>query len=181
LPERARGLYAGEKARGTPNMGLRPIFRATDGIQPNAAEFPSERAIESCRTYMRHITAIDHCVGQLLDALDRTASADNTIVIVTSDNGYYLGEHGLSDKRSAYEESIRVPLLIRMPGKETTGTTIDDLVLNIDHSATVLDLAGAKPLAEGQGRSMRPLLAGDATADWRNAFLYEYFKEPQFG
>jgi arylsulfatase A-like enzyme len=181
LPERARHLYAGEEARGAPNMGLRPIFRATDGIQPNAAGFPSERAYESCRTYMRHITAIDHCVGQLLDALDRTGKADNTIVIITSDNGYYLGEHGLSDKRSAYEESIRVPLLIRMPGENRVrAAKIDKMVLNIDHAATILDLAGATPLAEGQGRSMRPLLAGDTPANWRQAFLYEYFKEPQF-
>jgi arylsulfatase A-like enzyme len=181
LPDRVRNLYADETARNTPNMGLRPIFRESEGQISSAATAPPARANEGYRNYFRHITAIDHCVGQLLDALDRTGHADNTIVIITSDNGYYLGEHSLSDKRSAYEESIRVPLLIRMPGKNAIrGATNDNLVLNIDHATTILDFAGATPLAEGQGRSMRPLLTGDTSADWRQAFIYEYFKEPQF-
>ncbi len=101
------------------------------------------------------------------------------IVIVTSDNGYYLGEHKLSDKRSAYEESIRVPLLVRVPGQTPKrGITSDAMVLNIDYAPTILDFAGAEPLPDTQGRSLRPLLSGETPDDWRKAFFYEYFKEP---
>jgi arylsulfatase A-like enzyme len=130
---------------------------------------------------MRHITAIDECIGRLLDAVETSGHAEKTIVIVTSDNGYYLGEHGLSDKRSAYEESIRVPLLVRLPGEAAPrGVTSDEMVLNIDHAPTILDLAGAAPLAEAQGRSLRPLLENETPADWRTAFFYEYFQEGQY-
>jgi arylsulfatase A-like enzyme len=129
---------------------------------------------------MRHVTAIDECVGRLLDAIDRTGHAGRTIVIVASDNGYYLGEHGLGDKRSAYDESLRVPLLVRLPGKAAGGVQ-DAMVLNIDYAPTILDYAGAKALPEVQGRSLRPLLEGQTPADWRTAFFYEYFKEQNFG
>jgi arylsulfatase A-like enzyme len=129
---------------------------------------------------MRHVTAIDECIGRVLDALDRTGHAENTFVIVTSDNGYYLGEHGLSDKRSAYEESIRVPLLIRVPGANGPNGIRDEMVLNIDHAPTLLELAGAAPLPNTHGRSMRPLLASHMRAKWRQAFLYEYFKEARY-
>jgi arylsulfatase A-like enzyme len=114
----------------------------------------------------------------LLDALDRTGRAENTIVIITSDNGFYLGEHGLGDKRSAYEESIRVPLMVRLPGKSARVAVDDDaMVLNIDYAPTILDFGGAEPLPDAQGRSLRPLLEGDTPADWRRAFFYEYFEE----
>ena len=99
----------------------------------------------------------------------------------TSDNGYYLGEHQLGDKRSAYDESLRVPLLVHLPGNDAKrGATSDALVLNIDYAPTILDFAGAEPLPEAQGRSLRPLLAGETPKDWRTSFLYEYFKEPSY-
>jgi arylsulfatase A-like enzyme len=181
LPERARHLYEGEASRPTPNMDVRPIFQDKEPDARQFAQWQAERSARGDRAYMRHITAIDHCIGEVLDALDRTGQADNTMVIITSDNGYYLGEHSLSDKRSAYEESIRVPLLIRMPGNSAAvGATNDHLVLNIDHPSTILDFAGAEPLPAAQGRSLRPLLAGGANPQWRTAFLYEYFKEPQY-
>ena len=130
---------------------------------------------------MRHITAIDQCVGRVLDALESTGHADDTIVIVTSDNGYYLGEHQLGDKRSAYDESMRVPLLVRLPGETAKrGITSDAMVLNIDYAPTILDFAGADPLPDAQGRSLRPLVNGERPDDWRKAFFYEYFKEPNF-
>src|SRR5207237_2764970 len=137
-----------------------------------------ELGYEGHRAYMRHITAIDDCVGRVLDALKSTGQADNTIIIVGSDNGFYLGEHGLGDKRSAYDESMRVPLLIRLPGKTAKrGITSDAMVLNIDYAPTILDFAGADPLPNMQGRSLRPLLHGERPDDWRKAFFYEYFKE----
>jgi arylsulfatase A-like enzyme len=130
---------------------------------------------------MRHITAIDECVGRVLDALEKTGHDDNTIVIIASDNGYYLGEHEMGDKRSAYDESMRVPLLVRLPGKiAKRDITCDALVLNIDYAPTILDFAGAGPLPDMQGRSLRPLLGGDSPGDWRSSFFYEYFKEPNF-
>ena len=130
---------------------------------------------------MQHITAIDDCVGRVLDELQRTGQAENTVVIVTSDNGYYLGEHGLSDKRSAYEESLRVPLLIHVPSEKVARGVRDGMVLNIDHAETILDLAGAEPLPKTHGRSLRPMLAPRVQTPGREAFLYEYFKEPPFG
>jgi arylsulfatase A-like enzyme len=181
LPERVRDLYANDESRTVPNRNVQAVFRRD--AKPNGVDAKpiSPKQYEGHRAYMRHITAIDHCIGEVLDALDRNGQAERTIVIVTSDNGYYLGEHQLGDKRSAYEESMRVPLLVRVPGQHAKpGSTNDDMVLNIDHGATMLDYAGAKPLAEGQGRSLRPLLESQAPADWRKAFFYEYFKEEPF-
>jgi arylsulfatase A-like enzyme len=181
LPERVRNLYAGDESRTVPNRNVQAIFRRDAKSNGVDAQPISLQQYEAHRAYMRHITAIDHCIGEVLDALDRNGQAEHTIVLVTSDNGYYLGEHELADKRSAYEESIRVPLLVRVPGqKAKPGSTNDAMVLNIDHGATMLDYAGAKPLAEGQGRSLRPLLAGQVPADWRKTFFYEYFKEEPF-
>lgn len=179
LPDRFRGLYVGEQSRPIPNMGVRAVFDSAAAHQPDQAD--SDSRFERHRAYIRHITAIDECIGRLLDALDQSGLADRTIVIVTSDNGYYLGEHGLSDKRSAYEESIRVPLLIRLPGANASGTVNrEHMVLNIDYGPTIVDLAGAAPLPKVDGRSLRPLLTGECPADWRTAFRYEYFKEPNY-
>jgi arylsulfatase A-like enzyme len=91
-----------------------------------------------------------------------------------------LGEHNLSDKRSAYEESIRVPLLIHVPGDDGPRGVREEMVLNIDHAQTLVELAGAEPLPQTHGRSMRPLLTGTAPVRWREAILYEYFKEGKY-
>jgi arylsulfatase A-like enzyme len=180
LPERARELYEAEVSRSVPSVGLKAIFNEASGrIRPNAPP-RADRALIGHRAYMRHITAIDECIGRVLDALERLGRLANTYVIVTSDNGFYMGEHGLSDKRSAYEESIRVPLLIRVPGENAARGVRDEMVLNIDHAPTILELAGAEPLPEVHGLSMRPLLGGGQPAFFRNAFLYEYFKEGQY-
>jgi arylsulfatase A-like enzyme len=181
LPDRVRGLYANETSRPVPNADIQAIYRRDAAADAGNAPRHQGRQMEGHRAYMRHITAIDECIGRLLDALQRSGHAQKTIVIVTSDNGYYLGEHGLSDKRSAYEESIRVPLLIRLPGDGAPrGETSDAIVLNIDHASTILDFAGTAPLAEAQGRSLRPLLENESPANWRTAFFYEYFQEGQY-
>jgi N-acetylglucosamine-6-sulfatase len=180
LPERVRELYEGETSRPTPNVDVPAVYAANRSTAPAGRNTSDSGRAEGHRAYMRHITAIDECVGRLLDALDETGQAANTIVIVTSDNGYYLGEHGLGDKRSAYDESLRVPLMIRLPG-ESAGRVVDDaMVLNVDYAPTLLDFAGADPLPESHGRSLRPLLEGASPADWRTAFLYEYFKERKY-
>lgn len=179
LPEWAQDLYADKQSRSTPNMGLHAIYRVHADDSAENTKLRDEQ-YEEDRRYMRHVSAMDACIGRVLDAIERTGHADNTIIIVTSDNGYYLGEHGLLDKRSAYEESIRVPLLIRLAGSEVPRGVVnkDNMVLNIDYAPTILDLAGVEALPKADGRSLRPLLAGELPADWRQAFRYEYFKEP---
>jgi arylsulfatase A-like enzyme len=174
LPERYRDLYANEESRAVPNLDVPAIFDREAKQESNNKSRREARHFEGDRAYMRHITAIDQCVDRVLDALESAGHADDTIIIVTSDNGYYLGEHQLGDKRSAYDESMRVPLLVRLPGKTAKhGITSDAMVLNID-------FAGADPLPGAQGRSLRPLTSGERPDDWRKAFFYEYFKEPQY-
>ena len=181
LPERARDLYADKESRSVPNLDTPAIFNTGDETPAAAASNIKNRPFEAHRAYIRHITMIDECVGRVLDALAKNGQTDNTVIIVASDNGYYLGEHELGDKRSAYDESLRVPLLIHMPGaKAKHGTTSDAMVLNIDYAPTILDLAGATQLPDAQGRSLRPLLSGEPPQDWRSSFFYEYFKEPRY-
>lgn len=98
----------------------------------------------------------------------------------TSDNGFYLGEHGLGDKRSAYDESLRVPFLVRYPslGAKARGRVVDEMVLNLDLAQTLLDFAGVRGPGDMQGRSWRPLLTGEAVG-WRQSWFYEYFAENQ--
>jgi len=180
LPERVRGLYANDASRPTQNTGLRAIYNPGAG-GGGGGRYDTPTRLEAHRDFNRHATAIDTSVGRLLDALVAAGRADNTLIIFTSDNGYYLGEHGLGDKRTAYEESIRVPLLVRLPGAAAArGVTNDAMVLNLDYGPTILDFAGAKPLPEAQGRSLRPLLEGRSPADWRTEYFYEYFKEPPY-
>jgi arylsulfatase A-like enzyme len=131
------------------------------------------------KDHLRTIKGVDKNVGRLLDALDELELADNTLVIFTSDNGYYFGEHLLGDKRSAYEESIRVPLLVRLPGRINPGTVSDELVLNIDLAPTIMDIAVENTPEAMQGSSMRPLLS-QVPVDWREAFLYEYWQGNTF-
>lgn len=183
LPERVKNLYTADHSRPTPNTGLTAIYNRNDGGDaPRRSPGETPAQLEGHRDYMRHITAMDAAIGRMLDTLERDGRLENTLVIVTSDNGYYLGEHGLGDKRSAYEESLRVPLLVRLPGGGSTrGGTNDAMVLNLDYGPTILDYAGAAPLPGAQGRSLRPLLEGRTPADWRSAFFYEYFREANFG
>jgi len=182
LPERVRGLYADDESRPVPNLDVPAIFnRDREPPAPNDRPRRKQQQLEGHRAYMRHITAIDDCIGRLLAALKENGQAEYTVVIVGSDNGYYLGEHQLGDKRSAYDESLRVPLLIHQPQRTAGhGKTSDAIVLNIDYAPTILDLAGAEPLPSAQGRSLLPLLDGETPGDWRTSFLYEYFKEPNY-
>lgn len=129
--------------------------------------------------YFRCISAADDNLGRLLKALDDLGVADDTVVVFTSDNGFYNGEHMLGDKRSAYDESLRVPMLVRCPKVFPKGKVRDEMVLNIDVAPTFLELAGVAVPREMQGRSCVPLLTGKKT-DWRQSFLAEYFYEQNF-
>jgi arylsulfatase A-like enzyme len=117
-------------------------------------------------------------VGRVLDYLDRSGLAGNTIVVYTSDQGFFLGEHGLWDKRLMFEESIRMPFLIRYPGRIKAGSVCEDMILNIDFAPTLLDYAGIR-IPEGmQGESFRQNLLGQTPGDWRKSMYYQYYEYP---
>jgi arylsulfatase A-like enzyme len=127
--------------------------------------------------YLGTIAGIDEGVGQVLDYLDEAGLTENTIVVYTSDQGFYLGEHGWFDKRFMYEESFRTPLLMRYPKEIKPGTVIDDLVQNLDFAPTFLDYTGIEAPEEMQGESFRKLVAGE-TDQWRDAVYYTYYEYP---
>jgi len=130
------------------------------------------------KDYLRCIASVDDNVGRLLDYLESSGLAENTVVFYTADQGFYLGEHGWFDKRFMYEESLRSPLLVRWPGHVKAGTVNDQIVLNLDFAETFLDLAGEEIPADMQGRSLRPLLEGKSPADWRTSMYYRYYEFP---
>jgi arylsulfatase A-like enzyme len=124
--------------------------------------------------------AIEEGVGEIFKALKETGQLDNTLIVFASDNGYFYGEHGLSvERRLAYEESIRTPLLIRYPKAIRAGTVRDEFALNIDVAPTLLELAGVPVSTPFQGRSLMSLLREERPA-WRNSFLIEYYSDKVF-
>mgnify|MGYP003773382907 FL=1 len=130
------------------------------------------------KDYLRCIASVDESVGRVLDYLDQAGLADNTIVIYTSDQGFYLGDHGWFDKRFMYEESLRMPLVVRYPKEIKAGSVNDDIVLNLDFGETFLDYAGVSVPADMQGRSLRLLLQGRTPSDWRTSMYYHYYEYP---
>lgn len=131
------------------------------------------------RDYYRTLASADDSVGTVLKTLEDMGQLDNTVIIFCGDNGFFEGEHGMLDKRAAYEESIKIPFLMRYPKLIKPKTVIDDMVLNIDVCPTFLDIAGVKAPEGVQGRSIKPLLAGK-TDGWREDWLYEYFHDGNF-
>jgi arylsulfatase A-like enzyme len=130
------------------------------------------------KDYLRCIASMDDNVGRVLDALDELGLTESTLVVYSSDQGFYLGEHGWFDKRWMYEESLRTPLLVRWPGVVAPGRRSDALVSNLDFAETFLDLAGVTIPGDMQGRSLVPHLRGQAPADWRESFYYHYYEYP---
>lgn len=126
------------------------------------------------RDYLATTLSLDRNIGRLLDYLDSTGLARNTIVIYASDQGFYLGEHGWFDKRWIYEESMRTPLLMRYPGVIAPGTRVSSLVANIDFAPTLLSVAGVRPPADMQGQTLLPLASFH-----RDAVYYHYYEYPQ--
>lgn len=128
--------------------------------------------------YLGCVKAVDESVGRVLKYLEDEGLADETLVVYSADQGFYLGEHGWFDKRWIFEESLRTPLLVRWPGKVKPGGVSDAIVSNLDFAETFLDAAGESVPAEMQGRSLLPLLKGEAAPDWRKSFYYEYYEYP---
>ncbi|HYW94607.1 MAG TPA: sulfatase, partial [Bacteroidales bacterium] len=130
------------------------------------------------KNYLRCIHSVDRNVGRLLDYLKESGLDKNTIVIYTSDQGFYLGEHGWFDKRFMYEESFRMPLMIKYPPLVKAGTRNTDMVMNVDFAPTILDFAGVAVPEDMQGRSMKEVLEGNTPGDWRTTVYYHYFEYP---
>jgi arylsulfatase A-like enzyme len=130
------------------------------------------------KDYLRCIASVDDSVGRVLEYLDQSGLAQNTVVIYTSDQGFFLGDHGWFDKRFMYEISLRMPLLVRYPKEIRAGSVNSDIVLNLDFAETFLDWAGASVPADMQGRSLRPLLQGRTPSDWRTSMYYHYYEYP---
>lgn len=125
--------------------------------------------------YLRCVAAIDEGIGRLLEYLDENGLAENTIVIYTSDQGFFLGEHGWYDKRFMYEESLRMPFVVRYPAAIPVGTTSDHLILNTDFAAVLLDYAGVSVPESMQSKSFRSILEGQEPDGWRDSFYYRYY------
>jgi len=139
---------------------------------------PTERKKKSyqifIKSFLRCAASVDENLGRVLAYLDKSHLTKNTIVIYTSDQGYFLGEHGLWDKRFMYEESIRMPFIVRYPRAIKPGTVNNDIITNVDFAETFLDYAGLSIPADMQGRSIKPLLQGRTPADWPKSMYYHY-------
>jgi arylsulfatase A-like enzyme len=130
------------------------------------------------KDYLRCIASVDDNVGRVLDYLDEHGLAENTVIIYSSDQGFYLGEHGWYDKRFMYEESFRTPLLVRWPGHVAGGSVEKRIVSNLDFAETFLDIADVEVPGDMQGASLVPLFEGRPVDDWRDSFYYHYYEGP---
>jgi len=130
------------------------------------------------KDYLRCVASVDDNVGRLLDYLDAEGLRDNTIVIYTSDQGFFLGDHDWFDKRFMYEESLRMPFLVRYPGHIRAGSVSPGMILNVDFAPTFLEYAGLHVPKDMQGRSFVSLLSGNPPRDWRQAMYYRYYHYP---
>jgi choline-sulfatase len=131
------------------------------------------------RDYLQCVQSIDDNVGRLLQYLDENGLAENTLVVYTSDQGFFLGDHGFFDKRLMFDESLQMPMLMRWPAEIPSGSTVDATITNVDFAATLLDVCGvdaATKLPTSQGRSFRPLLRGETVEDWPDAAYYRYWE-----
>ena len=174
--------------RATQKIGMKEtiLLHGTQGGQFDDVKAQAEQLSEGdkkkfayqhfIKAYLRCVASIDENIGRMLEYLKESGLADDTIVIYTSDQGVFLGEHGLFDKRYMYEESLRTPLVIRYPDRIEPGLVCHELVQNLDIAPTILDVAGAEIPGEMQGQSLQPLFQTPAMADWRDAVYYQFFE-----
>ncbi len=184
--ERHKDLFANEVIPRSPaakdTLEGKPVLLRPEFVQGEGRGRPPGPGTGTpdakARNQLRCLMSVEEGVGQILKALEEKQALDNTLVVFTSDNGYFWGEHGLSDKRFAYEDGLRVPMVMRYPKLIKPGITLDHQVLNIDIAPTMLDLAGVPAPKNMHGRSLVPLFKGKAR--WRNSFLAEYDQEMAF-
>jgi arylsulfatase A-like enzyme len=179
--DRHLGIYDDEPIDRLPSAGVPPrdkpaLMRKFEGLPPLG--FDTATSDTAIRDRLEMMSGVDESVGRLLDALKRSGELDDTVFIVTSDHGYFYGEHGLNaQRRLAYEESIRVPLVIRYPKLIEAGSILGQMAQSIDLAPTILELAGRHPDDSLHGRSLVPVMTGEAS-DWRPAILIEFFSDP---
>lgn len=186
------GSEVGERSTSTstrrkiPSKADLSTLKLIDKDTAEVFTFENERQLEEfkyqryLKRYLRTIASIDDSVGRILDYLDEAGLAENTIVIYTSDQGFFLGEHGWFDKRFIYEQSFQMPFLIRYPAEIEAGTNCTSICCNVDFAPTFLDVANLPVPNYMQGRSIRPLLNGNQPADWKNVGYHRYWmhKDP---
>ncbi|TVP96785.1 MAG: DUF4976 domain-containing protein [Planctomycetaceae bacterium] len=165
----------------TPLDKLKPMWARNQRNSWHGAEFPFHNTLGSTediyRRYCETLLSVDESTQRLLDFLRESGQLDSTLIIYMGDNGHLWGEHGLIDKRTAYEASIRVPLLIHCPAAFSGGRVVHEMAANIDIAPTVLEAAGVEPPDRFHGRSLLPLARGEQVPDWRDELLYEYYWE----
>jgi N-acetylglucosamine-6-sulfatase len=181
--DRHRGRYAGRPmprraSAFKPPQGKPALLRPIKELPPLGRE--TATTDEEIRGRIEMLLGVDDSLGRILATLQKKGVLDDTVVVFTSDHGYFYGEHGLNEERRlAYEEAIRIPLLIRYPRRVAANVTKSQMVLSIDLASTLLELAGVQPGAHLQGRSLIPVLERD-TPDWRSSFLVEYYSDTVF-
>ena len=187
--ERHKGKFANAKFVPPPTMAAegemaqgRPMWVQNQRNSWHGVDFPYHSDLDIAEYYKRYaetLCAVDDSVGRMLDALKKRGELDSTLVIYMGDNGFAFGEHGLIDKRTAYEESMRVPVLVRCPELFKGGQTVQPVIANIDIAPTCLAVAGVPAPADYQGMNFLPVLDGKQT-QWRDGLLYEYYWERNF-
>jgi len=147
--------------------------------RPKEKELAKWKYQRYLKEYLRCIASVNENVGRVQDYLEKSGLMENTIIIYSSDQGFFLGEHGWYDKRFMYEESFRMPLIASWAGRIKPGSVNTDLVTNLDFAQTILDIAGAGQPEDMQGRSLKPLMLGKTPDDWRKSVYYHYYHYPQ--
>ena len=181
--DRHRGRYAGRTMPRRPNAFLAPLdkpalMRPIDGLPPLGKA--TATTDEEIRGRLEMLLGVDDSLGRIVATLARKGILDDTVIVFTSDHGYFYGEHGLNEERRlAYEETIRIPLIVRFPRLVTAGITPSEMALSIDLAPTLLDVAGVPARTGMQGRSLVPVLTQKAQG-WRTSFLIEYFSDTVF-
>ena len=155
---------------------FRPLNEAMQKLDLKGKKLTRWNYQRYIKNYLRCVKAVDENIGRMLDYLDENGLSKNTVVIYSSDQGFWLGEHGWFDKRWMYEESLHTPLLVRWAGRTKPGSTNTDLVSNLDFAQTFLDIAGAPQPKDMQGRSLLPILHGKTPEDWRKTHYYHYYE-----
>jgi N-acetylglucosamine-6-sulfatase len=187
--ERHKGRYKDKKIEppatqaDTPeNYDGKPMWVRNQRNSWHGVDFPYHSDLDIAEYYRRYcetLLAVDESIGRVMERLKRDNALDNTLVVYMGDNGFMFGEHGLIDKRAAYEESIRVPMVMRCPELIKPGGKLEEVVANIDLAPTFLQVAGLQPPAALDGKSFLPLLKGEKV-EWRDYLLYEYYWERNF-
>nr|MBI1229984.1 sulfatase-like hydrolase/transferase [Cytophagales bacterium] len=145
--------------------------------KPSGEELAKFKYHRYLRDYLKVVKSVDDGIGKVLGYLEEQGLLDNTVIVYTSDQGFYLGEHGWYDKRFMYEESLSTPLMVRYPKEIKPGTVVEEMVMNLDHAPTILDYAGIAKPADMQGESWRKIAAGQSIP-WRDAIYYHYYEYP---